>query len=141
MFDVEKIKSACIVLTYMTMSVFIILKNNEKETGFVLPKSAEYIFQCINGVLLFFAFNVKKIHDVITLNADDKQLLLEIKNGQEILNENLSTISTARVIQNTEPISIEGDFIRIPRNLLNHKGSVMMGDYMINIGDTSRTER
>ena len=142
MIDVDKVKSLCIVLTYITMSVFIVLKNNEKETGVHLPKTAEYIFQCINGVLLFLAFNIKKIHDTLNLSNDDKNLLLEIKQGQELLNENISVITTSRALSQTEPIAtIEGDFIKIPRNLLNHKGSVMMGDYMINIGETSRTER
>jgi hypothetical protein len=140
--DVDKVKSLCIVLTYITMSVFIVLKNNEKETGVHLPKTAEYIFQCINGVLLFLAFNIKKIHETLNLSNDDKNLLLEIKQGQELLNENISVITTSRALSQTEPIaSIEGDFIRIPRNLLNHKGNVVCGDYMINIGETARTER
>lgn len=137
--DVDKIKSLCIVLTYITMSVFIVLKNNERETGVHLPKTAEYIFQCINGVLLFLAFNIKKISDTLNLSTDDKNLLLEIKQGQELLNENISVITTSRALSQTEPIAfVDGDHIKIPRNLLNHRGNIQCGDFILNIADTAR---
>lgn len=137
--DVDKVKSVCIVLTYVTMSIFIVLKNNERETGVHLPKTAEYVFQCVNGILLFFAMNIKKIHDSISLSLDDKNLLLEIKQGQDLLNENISVISTSRALSNTEPIAfVDGDHIKIPRNLLNHRGNIQCGEFVLNIADTAR---
>jgi hypothetical protein len=143
----EKIKTFCIVLVYFVMSIFVVLKNNEKETKIHLPPIVDYVFQCINGVLLFVAFNIKKIKNVLELNVDDKELLNELKNNQMLLNENVQTMlthrshpnSTTGIYNNTEPITEHADYITIPRNLLlNHRGNVQCGDYLINIKDTAR---
>jgi hypothetical protein len=140
MIDHEKVKTICIVMCYSVMSVFIVLKNNEKETKIHLPPIVDYVFQCINGVLLFIAFNAKKIQQVLELKEDDKQMLEDIKNNQLMINDNIHAIITSRShLTNTEPINDNNtEFIQIPRNLLNHKGKVQCGDYMIQINDTAR---
>jgi len=134
--DINKIKIACLWLSWFLMSLFSILKNNEKATNFKLPKDFDYIFISINGILLFVAMNINRIENIV-LNYDDKKLLEEISQKQDIINENMSVISSRQA--NTEPIMASGEFLQIPRNILNYKNRpVQVGDYIIQIQDTAR---
>lgn len=136
--DLNKVKIVCLWLSWFILSLFSILKNNEKQTNFKLPKDVDYIFITINAIILFVAMNVKRIENIM-LNQDDKRLLEEIAQNQNLINENLSVISSRN--SHTEPILSTGDFIQFPRSILNYKNKpVQCGDYVIQIIDTARPD-
>lgn len=140
----DNVKACCIASVYVLTSVFIILKNNEDQTGVKLPKIVDYFFQVIQGCLLFVAWNAQRISNFV-LNPDDKRLLEEIKDTQNLINENLTTITTSRTLSPSEPINaevgvVDSEFIHIPRRYLEMKGKkIQIGtDCCIEVADTGR---
>ena len=148
---VDKIKMFCLMGAYVITSILIILKNNESST-IKLNSTFEYIAQGVQGILLWVAWNAHRLNEIM-LNADDKQLILDIKEQNNIIkeqnhmiSENLSVIATSRISTRNEPILqnhngvvYDENFLSIPKSYLDTKNKkFQMGDYMVEISDTAR---
>ena len=141
---IDQIKNVSLAILWITTMALQILETNAQQTGIKLPIIVKYIILVIQNVAFIIVFNAKKIENFV-LHPDDKKILEDIKQTQDLINDNLTQITTARTLQSTEPIRhdvsvMDSNYIHIPRQyLIDQRGkTVQIGECAVYIDETAR---